>query len=526
MFNNISRLERLSLWGTGVRAGLAAIAAAVMFSTLSPAMAQPATEAPPTTEAPAADAAPAEEAPAAAPEAAAVEQPAAAAEEAAPVELTVDKGDTAWMLVSTVLVLLMIIPGLALFYGGLVRSRNVISLLSQVLIVTAIGMVAWVGWGYSMAFTDGRSLNQFVGGLSKVGLAGVDTSTLVETFSVGVAIPEIVFVAFQMTFACITTALVLGGVAERAKFWGVVLFAVLWPIVVYYPMAHMVWWWGGPIMASDPANAEALAAGAGLIWSFGALDFAGGTVVHINSGIAALVGALILGKRKSYKSEPIRPHNLTFTLIGTGLLWVGWVGFNAGSNLESNAYAGLALINTFVATAAGALSWALADAVIKKKPSLLGMASGAVAGLVAITPAAGFSGPVGAIVLGLVVGPICLFACSGLKNMLGYDDSLDVFGIHGVGGIVGAIGTGIVVAPQLGGAGIVDYANGGVAIYSDYVTQVIAQLKGVGVTIVWSGVGSAIVWFIVKLVTGGRVKEEIEEEGLDLNEHGESAYHT
>ncbi|MFZ4687214.1 MAG: ammonium transporter, partial [Hyphomonadaceae bacterium] len=265
-------------------------------------MAQPATEAPPTTEAPAA-----------APEAAAVEQPAAAAEEAAPVELTVDKGDTAWMLVSTVLVLLMIIPGLALFYGGLVRSRNVISLLSQVLIVTAIGMVAWVGWGYSMAFTDGGSLNQFVGGLSKVGLAGVDTSTLVETFSVGVAIPEIVFVAFQMTFACITTALVLGGVAERAKFWGVVLFAVLWPIVVYYPMAHMVWWWGGPIMASDPANAEALAAGAGLIWSFGALDFAGGTVVHINSGIAALVGALILGKRKSYKSEPIRPHNLTFT---------------------------------------------------------------------------------------------------------------------------------------------------------------------------------------------------------------------
>jgi Amt family ammonium transporter len=343
---------------------------------------------------------------------------------------------------------------------------------------------------------------------------------------VGVAIPEIVFVAFQMTFACITTALVLGGVAERAKFWGVVLFAVLWPIVVYYPVAHMVWWWGGPVMASDPANAEALAAGAGLIWSFGALDFAGGTVVHINSGIAALVGALILGPRRSYRREPIRPHNLTFTLIGTGLLWVGWVGFNAGSNLEANGYAGLALINTFVATAAAALSWALAEAVFKKKPSLLGMASGAVAGLVAVTPAAGFAGPVGAIVLGLIVSPICLFACSTLKNALRYDDSLDVFGIHGVGGIVGAIGTGIVVAPQLGGAGIVDYANGGVAVYSDYVTQVINQLKGVGVTILWSGVGSAIVWFIVKLLTGGRVREEVEEEGLDLNEHGETAYHS
>nr|HPI49233.1 ammonium transporter [Hyphomonadaceae bacterium] len=337
---------------------------------------------------------------------------------------------------------------------------------------------------------------------------------------------EIVFVAFQMTFACITTALVLGGVAERAKFWGVVLFAVLWPIAVYYPMAHMVWWWGGPIMASDPANAQALADGAGLIWSFGALDFAGGTVVHINSGIAALVGALILGKRKGYKVEPMRPHNLTFTLIGTGLLWVGWVGFNAGSNLEANGYAGLALINTFVATAAGAVSWGLAEAVFKRKPSLLGMASGAVAGLVAITPAAGFAGPVGAIVLGLVVGPICLFACSGLKNLIGYDDSLDVFGIHGVGGIVGAIGTGVVVAPFLGGAGIVDYANGGATVYPGILEQVIAQAKGVGVTIVWSGVGSAVVWFIVKLLTGGRVKDEIEEEGLDLNEHGEVAYHS
>jgi Amt family ammonium transporter len=522
MSSKNSRLGRFSAWGDGLKAGLAGLFAALMLSSLSPSMAQP--PAPPETEAPVM--APAESAPAeaAAPADSAASEPAEA--EAAAVELTIDKGDTAWMLVSTLLVLLMIIPGLALFYGGLVRARNMISLLSQVLIVTAIGMLAWVGWGYSMAFTDGGGINAFVGGFSKVGLAGVDTSTMVETFSVGVAIPEIVFVAFQMTFACITTALVLGGVAERAKFWGVVLFAVLWPIVVYYPVAHMVWWWGGPVMASDPANAEALAAGAGLIWSFGALDFAGGTVVHINSGIAALVGALILGPRRSYRREPIRPHNLTFTLIGTGLLWVGWVGFNAGSNLEANGYAGLALINTFVATAAAALSWALAEAVFKKKPSLLGMASGAVAGLVAVTPAAGFAGPVGAIVLGLIVSPICLFACSTLKNALRYDDSLDVFGIHGVGGIVGAIGTGIVVAPQLGGAGIVDYANGGVAVYSDYVTQVINQLKGVGVTILWSGVGSAIVWFIVKLLTGGRVREEVEEEGLDLNEHGETAYHS
>jgi Amt family ammonium transporter len=522
MSNKSSRLDRLSLWGAGLKAGLAAIAAGFLFTTLSPATAQPPAEAPPAAEAPVA--APPE---AVVPEAVAPEVAAEpAAEEAPAVELTIDKGDTTWMLVSTVLVLLMIIPGLALFYGGLVRSKNMISLLSQVLIVTAIGMIAWVGWGYSMAFTDGGSLNKFVGGFSKLGLAGVDTSTMVESFSVGVAIPEIVFVAFQMTFACITTALVLGGVAERAKFWGIVIFAVLWPIAVYYPMAHMVWWWGGPIMASNPENAADLIGGAGLIWSFGALDFAGGTVVHINSGVAALVGALILGKRRSYKVEPIRPHNLTFTLIGTGLLWVGWVGFNAGSNLESNSYAGLALINTFVATAAAAISWGLAEAVFRKKPSLLGMASGAVAGLVVITPAAGFAGPLGAIVLGFVVGPICFFACSALKNALGYDDSLDVFGIHGIGGIVGAIGTGIVVDPALGGAGIVDYANGGVAVYPGLVTQVTNQAMGVGVTLLWSGIGSAVIWFIVKLLTGGRVKEEIEEEGLDINEHGEAAYHS
>ncbi|MBX9745255.1 MAG: ammonium transporter [Hyphomonadaceae bacterium] len=436
-----------------------------------------------------------------------------------------DKGDTAWMLISTVLVLAMIIPGLALFYGGLVRAKNMVSILSQVFVVTAIGMVMWILIGYSLSFTDGGGLNRFVGGLSKAFLNGVDTSTLVESFSIGVPIPELVFVAFQMTFACITAALVLGGVAERVKFSTIVVFSILWPIVVYYPMAHMVWWWGGPLMASDPANAEAVAAGAGLIWSFGALDFAGGTVVHINSGIAALVGAVLLGARTGYKKEPMPPHNLTFTVIGAGLLWVGWVGFNAGSNLESNAYAALALLNTFVAPAAAALSWMLTEWLTKGKPSLLGLASGAVAGLVAVTPAAGFAGPVGALILGLVVGPVCLFACSALKSWLKYDDSLDVFGIHGVGGIVGAIGTGIVVDPALGGAGIVNYVTGA-AEYPGLVTQVTRQAMGVAVTLVWSGIGSLIVWVIARGLTGGRVSKETESEGVDYAEHGEVAYHS
>ncbi len=317
----------------------------------------------------------------------------------------------------------------------------------------------------------------------------------------------------------------LGGVAERVKFSTVVIFSILWPVVVYYPMAHMVWWWGGPIMASDPANAAAVSAGAGLIWSFGALDFAGGTVVHINSGIAALVGAILLGSRTGYRKEPMPPHNLAFTLIGTGMLWVGWIGFNAGSNLESNGYAALALVNTFVAPAAAALSWMLTEWIFKRKPSLLGLASGAVAGLVVITPAAGFAGPAGAVVLGLVVSPLCLLACSALKSWLKYDDSLDVFGIHGIGGIVGAIGTEIVVSPALGGAGIVDYANGGAAVYPGMAAQVLAQAKGVAVTIAWSAVGSLIVWVVARGLTGGRVSKETEFEGLDYQEHGEVAYH-
>ena len=362
---------------------------------------------------------------------------------------TPDKGDTAWMLVSTILVLLMIVPGLALFYGGLVRAKNMLSVLTQTLVITCIVMVVWALWGYSMAFTDGGSLNSYVGGFSKMFLKGVDTAANVETFSRGVVIPEIVFVAFQMTFAAITTALVIGGFAERIKFSAVVAFSILWPTLVYFPMAHMVWFWAGPEFAStNPADATV--AGAGLIWGFGALDFAGGTVVHINAGIAALVGALLVGKRVGYHSEPMAPHSLTLTMVGAALLWVGWFGFNAGSNLEANGYAGLAMVNTFLATAAAGFTWPLVEWILKGKPSLLGAASGVVAGLVAITPAAGFAGPMGAIVLGLIVSPICLFFVSVVKNALKYDDSLDVFGVHAIGGIVGAIATGSERSP--GGA--------------------------------------------------------------------------
>jgi Amt family ammonium transporter len=424
----------------------------------------------------------------------------------------------------------MIIPGLALFYGGLVRTKNMLSMLMQVSVVTVIGMIAWVLWGYSLAFTDGGAYDSFVGGASRFLLNGVTPASNVATFSTGVVIPELVFICFQMTFACITAALVLGGVAERMKFLAVCVFSVLWPILVYYPMAHMVWWWSGPdVVALHPADKIQ----SGLIWGFGAIDFAGGTVVHINAGIAALVGALVLGPRKGYRTEAMPPHSMVMTLIGTGLLWFGWFGFNAGSNLEANGYAALAMMNTFIATAAAGFSWTVVDMVVHKKASMLGMASGIVAGLVAVTPAAGFAGPIGALVLGLVVSPVCIFACTVVKNALKYDDSLDAFGIHGIGGMIGAIGTGILVNPALGGAGIVDYTtcakDGDIstcdnAVYS-FSTQVMSQLKGVGVTIVWSLVGSLIVFMLIKLIFGMRVSEETEEEGLDISEHGERAYH-
>ena len=509
----------MKLIGLKGLAGLA-LAAGMAFAPLAPALAQNA-------EAPAAAAAPAEAAPApetAAP--AAAEAPAAAPAEAAPAP-TPDKGDTTWMLTSTVLVLLMILPGLALFYGGLVRQKNMLSMLMQVSIVTVIGMMAWAFWGYSLAFTDGGGLNKFVGGASKLFLNGAvfnaDAAfTNVETFSKDVVIPEVVFVCFQMTFACITAALVLGGVAERMKFAAVVVFAILWPLLSYYPMAHMVWWWAGATSAFGQ-TADALVAGAGQIWSFGALDFAGGTVVHINAGVAALVGALILGPRKGYRSEPMPPHSLTLTLVGAGLLWVGWFGFNAGSNLEANGYAGLAMVNTLLATAAAGFSWAITEWVTRKKASMLGLASGLVAGLVAVTPAAGFAGPAGSIVLGLIVSPICVIFCSAVKTALKYDDSLDAFGIHAVGGIVGAIATGILVNPALGGAGVVDFTNG--AVGYDAGVQIMAQVKAVLLAIVWSAVASSIVFLIIKYTVGVRVSPEAEEEGLDIIEHGERAYH-
>ncbi len=441
------------------------------------------------------------------------------AEEAAPVP---DKGDTAWMLVSTILVLLMIVPGLALFYGGLVRSKNMLSVLMQVMTVCCIVMIVWVLWGYSLAFTYGGSLNTYVGGFSKAFLAGVTPASNVETFSVGVVIPELAFVAFQMTFAAITTALVLGAFAERMKFGAIVVFSIVWPTIVYFPIAHMVWWWPGPLFASmNPADATI--AGAGMVWGFGAIDFAGGTVVHINAGIAALIGAILCGKRIGYGREAMPPHSLTLTMVGAALLWVGWFGFNAGSNLEANGYAALAMVNTFVATAAAALSWPAAEWLMKGKPSLLGAASGAVAGLVAVTPAAGFSGPMGAVVLGLLVGPICLFACTTIKHAFKYDDSLDVFGVHCVGGIIGALATGILVDPALGGAGIIDYTTGE-AVYPGMAMQVMAQAKGVLTTVIWSGVCSTVIFLAIKAVFGLRVSEMSEREGLDIAEHGERAY--
>jgi Amt family ammonium transporter len=457
---------------------------------------------------------------------------------------TPNKGDTAWMLVSSLLVLMMSIPGLALFYGGLVRSKNMLSILTQVFMIVSLVAVIWVIYGYSMAFTNGGGLNSFVGGFSKAFLMGVTPESVAATFSNGVVIPEYAYMVFQATFACITPALIVGAFAERAKFSALLLFVVLWVTFVYFPIAHMVWYWGGPDAVGDAARALAAAtdeatklaaqtkldevkADSGLIFQWGALDFAGGTVVHINAGVAGLVGALMIGKRIGYPREMMAPHSLTMTMIGASLLWVGWFGFNAGSNLEANGTAALAFVNTFVATAAAALSWLFAEWGAKGKPSLLGMVSGAVAGLVAVTPASGFAGPMGALVLGLVSGVVCFFFVATVKNKLGYDDSLDVFGIHCVGGILGAIATGILVNQALGGTGVADYESkpGELAIAAyDFGAQLTSQIKAVLLTIVWSGVGSAILFKIVDLIVGLRVAPEAEREGLDVAEHGERAY--
>ncbi|MEZ5763098.1 MAG: ammonium transporter [Xanthobacteraceae bacterium] len=401
-----------------------------------------------------------------------------------------DKADTAWMMVSTVLVLLMIVPGLALFYGGLVRSKNMLSVLTQVLAVACASMILWVVIGYSLAFTGGSA---FIGGFDKAFLAGVTKATVND----GGTIPEYVFFAFQMTFAAITPALIVGAFAERTKFSAVMLFSVLWVIFVYYPMAHMVW-------QSD-----------GYLFKLGALDFAGGTVVHINAGVAGLVGAIMIGKRIGYGRELMAPHALTMTMIGGSLLWIGWFGFNAGSALAANDVAALALVNTLLATAAAALGWMLIEWMTKGKPSLLGTVSGVIAGLVAITPAAGLVGPIGGIVLGAVGGIVSFIFCTAVKNAIGYDDTADVFGVHGVAGIIGSIGTGIFVSTSLGGVGVDDY---------DMATQLWKQTVAVLIAIAWCGIGSAILYKIVDLIVGLRVSPEKEREGLDLTEHGERAY--
>ncbi|MGX2040677.1 ammonium transporter [Methylocaldum sp. MU1018] len=432
-----------------------------------------------------------------------------------------DKGDVAWMIAATVLVILMTVPGLALFYGGMVRAKNMLSVLMQVFVIFSLMVLLWAIYGYSIAFTEG---NAFFGGFGKAFLKGVTPESLAATFSKGVYVPEYVYVVFQATFAAITPALIIGAFAERVKFSAVLMFMVLWFTFAYLPMAHMVWFWAGPDAYTDAAAAEAAAKTAGFLFQKGALDFAGGTVVHINAGIAGLVGCLLIGKRIGYKKEFIAPHSVTMTMIGASLLWVGWFGFNVGSNLEANGVAALVFANTLLATAAATLAWMSAEWLARGKPSMLGAASGAIAGLVAITPACGFVGPTGSIVLGLMAGAVCFWAVTSLKNILGYDDSLDVFGVHGIGGIIGALGTGIFASPALGGAGVYDYVADAVGEY-DMTAQVISQIWGVGTAIVWSGAVSFIAYKIVDRLIGLRVTEETERQGLDTSEHGETAYH-
>ncbi|TWO71008.1 ammonium transporter [Caenimonas sedimenti] len=490
-------------------------AAAVAQAPAASAPAAPAATATTTPATPAAAAAPA--AATAAPAAAA---PAAAAPAAAPAPVP-NKGDTAWMTVSTLLVILMTIPGLALFYGGLVRSKNMLSVLMQVFVVSSMIYVLWIIYGYSVAFTGGSA---FMGGFGKLFLSGVTPESIAATFSKGVVIPELSFVAFQATFAAITCALIVGAFAERIKFSAVLLFCAIWFTFSYLPIAHMVWYWDGPDAITDAKSLETVTAAAGWLWAKGALDFAGGTVVHINAGVAGLVGAYLVGKRLGYGKESLTPHSLTLTMVGASLLWVGWFGFNAGSNLEANGVAALAFINTLVATAAATLSWIAGEALSKGKGSMLGAASGAVSGLVAITPACGFVGPMGALIIGLAAGLVCLWGVNGLKRMLGADDSLDVFGVHGVGGILGALLTGVFASPSLGGTGVYDYVANKVNPDYSIGGQVWIQFQGVLTTIIWSGVVAFIAYKIVDLLIGLRVTEEEEREGLDISSHGETAY--
>ena len=476
----------------------------------------------------AAEAKPADAAPAAAATAAPAAAAAAAPTEAAPA-LVPNKGDTGWMLVATLLVIMMAIPGLALFYGGLVRSKNMLSVLMQVMVTFSLVSVLWVVYGYSLAFTEG---NAFFGGFDRLMLNGIwdnaaGTFANAATFSKGVVIPEIAFAAFQATFAGITCALIVGAFAERAKFSGVLLFMVLWFTFSYVPVAHMVWFWMGPDAYAAKEVVDEMTSKAGFIWQMGALDFAGGTVVHINAAVAGLVGAFMIGKRIGYGREAMAPHSLTLTMVGASLLWVGWFGFNAGSALEANGFAALAFMNTLVATAGAVLTWCIGEALMKGKASMLGAASGAVAGLVAITPAAGNVGVGGGLVIGLLAGFAGLWGVTALKKLLGADDSLDVFGVHGVCGILGAILTGVFNSPALGGPGYVaDWVTATMVTAADYsiAAQVLVQAKAVLITVVWSGVVSVIAYKIADLTVGLRVTEEEEREGLDISAHGETAY--
>lgn len=442
---------------------------------------------------------------------------------------TANKGDIAWMLVATLLVTMMAIPGLALFYGGLVRAKNMLSVLMQVFMIFAVIIVLWCIYGYSLAFTEG---GRFIGKFDRVLLQGIwdpvqASFTSAATFTKGVVLPEFVFAAFQATFAAITCGLIIGAFAERAKFKAVLAFVVIWFTFSYLPIAHMVWFWTGPDAIKDAATLATETAKAGFLFQMGALDFAGGTVVHINAAVAGLVGAFMIGKRIGYGREAMAPHSLTMTMIGASLLWVGWFGFNAGSAYEANDIAALAFVNTLLATAAATVSWVFGEWMSKGKPSMLGAASGAVAGLVAITPACGFVGPMGGLVIGLASGVVCLWGVNGLKRLLGADDSLDVFGVHGVGGILGALLTGVFASPALGGQGIFDYvANKMSADAYSIVGQVTTQATAVGVTILWSAVVSVVAYKVVDLVIGLRVAEDEEREGLDITSHGESAYHS
>ncbi|BCO29428.1 ammonia channel [Rhodoferax lithotrophicus] len=459
--------------------------------------------------------------------------PAAAASEAAPAAPAAapvpNKGDTAWMMVSTLLVILMTVPGLALFYGGLVRSKNMLSVLMQVMVTFSLIVVLWFIYGYSLAFTEG---NAFFGGFDRLFMAGIwdnaaGTFANGATFSKGVYIPEIVFAAFQATFAGITGALIVGAFAERMKFSAVLAFMVLWFTFSYAPIAHMVWFWMGPDAYGAKDVVDAMNAKAGYIWQSGALDFAGGTVVHINAAVAGLVGAYMVGKRIGYGKESMAPHSLTLTMVGASLLWVGWFGFNAGSALEANGFAALAFINTFGATAAAVLAWCVGETLMRGKASMLGAASGCVAGLVAITPAAGNVGIGGALIIGFLSGFAGLWGVNGLKKILGADDSLDVFGVHGVCGILGAILTGVFNSPALGGPGYVaDWVTASMVTSADYsiAAQVWVQTKAVLTTVIWSGVVSFVAYKIVDLTIGLRVSEESEREGLDVTSHGEAAY--